>query len=103
MIAKEVAKAAGLNGDANGDQKLSKKQLKKLKKNDGAAAAAPVAANKDSEVPSSQKSDKKVSFAKELEQGPTPTKGPEKTADVSQVKACCIARRQEHSGRRDRR
>jgi len=60
LIAKEAAKAT------NGDAKLSKKQAKKLKKNDGTAAAA--------EEPSSAKSDKKVSFAKELEQGPTPTK-----------------------------
>ncbi|SMR53733.1 unnamed protein product [Zymoseptoria tritici ST99CH_1E4] len=57
-----VAKAAGTNGEA----KLSKKQLKKQKKNDGTAVEA--------EAPSSNKSDKKVSFAKELEQGPTPTK-----------------------------
>lgn len=63
MILKESAPAAD-------GQKLSKKQLKKLKKNDGSAAAPEAAA----EAPSSQKSDKKVSFAKELEQGPTPTK-----------------------------
>ncbi|KAK3111332.1 peptidylprolyl isomerase fpr3 [Teratosphaeriaceae sp. CCFEE 6253] len=55
---------------AEPEQKLSKKQLKKQKKNDGTAAAAPAA----TEVPSSSKADKKVSFAKELEQGPTPTK-----------------------------
>lgn len=60
----------------NGEAKLSKKQLKKLKKNNGAAADAPVAveAKKDGEQPSSTKSDKKVSFAAQLEQGPTPTK-----------------------------
>ncbi|KXL42559.1 hypothetical protein M433DRAFT_71547 [Acidomyces richmondensis BFW] len=52
-------------------EKLSKKQQKKLKKNDGTAAA--VKADDKSE-PSSAKSDKKVSFAKNLEQGPTPTK-----------------------------
>jgi FK506-binding nuclear protein len=52
-------------GATNGDAKLSKKQLKKLKKNDGNAAAVEKEATK---------SDKKVSFAKELEQGPTPTK-----------------------------
>lgn len=77
MIAKESAKAA--QPAVNGEQKLSKSQLKKLKKNNGAAAAAPVADEKD--VPSSQKSDKKVSFAKELEQGPTPTKAAEKAND----------------------
>jgi FK506-binding nuclear protein len=57
----------------NGEAKLSKKQLKKLKKNDGTAAAGAA-----EEAPSSNKSDKKVQFAKELEQGPTPTKGAEK-------------------------
>jgi FK506-binding nuclear protein len=52
----------------NGETKLSKKQAKKLKKNDGqAAAAAQEAAKKD--TPSSDK--KKVQFAKNLEQGPT--------------------------------
>lgn len=55
---------------ADGEQKLSKKQLKKLKKNDGSAAAGA----EKVEEPSSNKSDKKVQFAKNLEQGPTPTK-----------------------------
>ena len=45
-------------------EKLSKKQAKKAK----TAAAA------EEEAPSSAKSDKKVQFAKNLEQGPTPTK-----------------------------
>jgi FK506-binding nuclear protein len=57
---------------ANGEQKLSKKAAKKLKKNDGAAAA--VKTEEKAEAPASTKSDKKVSFAKQLEQGPTPTK-----------------------------
>lgn len=52
-------------------EKLSKKQQKKLKKNDGSAAAVKA---DDKAEPSSAKSDKKVSFAKNLEQGPTPTK-----------------------------
>lgn len=51
---------------ANGDVKLSKKQMKKLKKNDGAAAAV---AKEEETTPG--KSDKKVSFASNLEQGPT--------------------------------
>lgn len=55
---------------ANGE-KLSKKQLKKMKKNDGSAT---VVAEAEAEAPSSTKSDKKVQFAKNLEQGPTPTK-----------------------------
>ena len=75
MIAKE-AKVS--QPTVNGEQKLSKKQLKKLKKNDRAAGAAPatekVVEKKEVEAPSSNKSDKKVSFAKDLEQGPTPTK-----------------------------
>ncbi|KAK5682325.1 peptidylprolyl isomerase fpr3 [Elasticomyces elasticus] len=63
-------------GDAAAEPKLSKKQLKKLKKNDGTATAAPTKAEDAKvEAPNSAKSDKKVSFAKELEQGPTPTKG----------------------------
>lgn len=60
------------------DEKLSKKQLKKLKKNDGTAAPADEVAKKEAEAPGSNKSDKKVSFAKELEQGPTPTKDAKK-------------------------
>ncbi|PNS16149.1 FK506-binding protein 4 [Sphaceloma murrayae] len=50
----------------NGDAKLSKKQAKKLKNNEGKAVEA-------KEEPSSAKSDKKVSFAEKLEQGPTPS------------------------------
>lgn len=50
------------------EKELNKKASKKQKKNDGSAA------EKEAEAPSSNKSDKKVSFAKELEQGPTPTK-----------------------------
>jgi FK506-binding nuclear protein len=55
----------------NGEQKLSKKQAKKLKKNDGqAVAAAQEPAKKEkAEVPGSDK--KKVQFAKNLELGPT--------------------------------
>ena len=71
-----ITKSAKTEPVVNGEQKLSKKQLKKLKKNDGVAAAAPVVEKtKDKVVDApSSKSDKKVSFAKELEQGPTPTK-----------------------------
>ena len=89
MIAKE---AKIIQPTVNGEQKLSKKQAKKLKKNDGAAATPPpvvekVVEKKETEVPassSSNKSDKKVSFAKELEQGPTPTPTKDdKSADKS--------------------
>ena len=48
---------------AKDETKLSKKQLKKLKNNKGEAVA--------SEKDTTPKSDKKVQFAKELEQGPT--------------------------------
>ncbi|PSK46217.1 FK506-binding protein 4 [Elsinoe australis] len=49
----------------NGETKLSKKQAKKLKNNEGKAV--------EKEEPSSAKSDKKVSFAEKLETGPTPS------------------------------
>ncbi|EME80784.1 uncharacterized protein MYCFIDRAFT_208168 [Pseudocercospora fijiensis CIRAD86] len=71
LIAKEARK----------EEKLSKKQQKKLKKNDGSATAAP-----EPEAPSSTKSDKKVQFAKELEQGPTPTKDSKKEAKAGGIK-----------------
>lgn len=61
----------------NGEQKLSKKQLKKLKKNDGEAVTTAEEApakkgKKDQKEPQTGgKADKKVQFAKNLEQGPT--------------------------------
>lgn len=70
MITKEKAAAEGINGEP----KLSKKQLKKLKKNDGQAGAAPVEKAEKVEVEAPSSNGKKVQFAKELEQGPTPTK-----------------------------
>ncbi|KAF3480406.1 FK506-binding protein 4 [Arthroderma uncinatum] len=72
MIAKTLKTAEPAT---NGEPKLSKKQLKKLKKNNGEAAEAAKAS------PAGSKSDKKVQFAKELEQGPTPTKAAEKKTD----------------------
>lgn len=76
----------------NGDANLSKKQQKKLKKNNG--EAAPVE-KKDTEhkketeqkketkesPASTSKSDKKVQFAKNLEQGPTPSSQDKKPAE----------------------
>ncbi|KAF2495310.1 hypothetical protein BU16DRAFT_386257 [Lophium mytilinum] len=62
---------------ANGEQHLSKKERKKLKKNDGQATAVETPAKKDEskkdqkDTPNSAKGDKKVQFAKNLEQGPT--------------------------------
>lgn len=80
MMAKDKSKA-----NTNGET-LSKKQQKKLKKNNG--EAAPVEQKKEAketketkESPAStSKSDKKVQFAKNLEQGPTPS-GDKKPAD----------------------
>ncbi|KAI9810344.1 MAG: peptidylprolyl isomerase fpr4 [Pycnora praestabilis] len=65
---------------SNGEPKLSKKQMKKLKNNAGEAVASAVEnkavkrdekAGKDS--PATAKGDKKVQFAKNLEQGPSGT------------------------------
>ncbi|PGH13026.1 hypothetical protein AJ80_06510 [Polytolypa hystricis UAMH7299] len=64
MMAKSVK--AG-EPTANGE-KLSKKQQKKLKKNNGEAVEVPAT------TAEATKSDKKVQFAKNLEQGPTPSK-----------------------------
>lgn len=62
--------AATTNGETKKLSKAEKKKQKKLKTNDGEAAAAPV--KKD--APSSANgSEKKVQFAKNLEQGPTPS------------------------------
>jgi len=68
---------------ASGEQKLSKKQLKKLKNNAGQAVAAEApkdeVAKKEQATggaeksPATGKTDKKVQFAKNLEQGPTPS------------------------------
>ena len=62
--------------ETNGEPKLSKKQTKKLKKNDGKAAAAatpqePATKKDQKETNGDKKSDKKVQFAKNLELGPT--------------------------------
>lgn len=53
---------------AKDDKKLSKKQQKKLKNNQGEPV---VAEAKAKESPAAAKGDKKVQFAKNLEQGPT--------------------------------
>lgn len=64
------------------EKKLSKKQLKKLKNNQGEPVTAEAKAKESS---ASAKGDKKVQFAKDLEQGPT---GPAKDkADKSDKKA----------------
>lgn len=73
IIAKSLKPAEAA---ANGDVKLSKKQLKKLKNNAGEAVAAAVEKNtKKEDKPAKDspnaKTDKKVQFAKKLEQGPS--------------------------------
>ncbi|KAL8848543.1 MAG: hypothetical protein Q9221_006432 [Calogaya cf. arnoldii] len=73
-----MAKSLKPEPATNGEQKLSKKQLKKLKNNAGKAIEAatevqnvkPEDSSKDG---STSKTDKKVQFAKNLEQGPTNT------------------------------
>ncbi|WEW58048.1 peptidylprolyl isomerase fpr3 [Emydomyces testavorans] len=55
----------------NGEPHLSKKQQKKLKKNNGEAAEAKQEPTEPKQSPTTAKSDKKVQFAKKLEQGPT--------------------------------
>jgi FK506-binding nuclear protein len=61
----EIMEKSGKSTEAV-EEKLSKKQQKKLKNNKGEAVAAEAAKEKES-----AKADKKVQFAKNLEQGPT--------------------------------
>lgn len=78
IMAKSLKPAGpATNGVTNGEPKLSKKQLKKLKNNAGKAVEA-AAEEKDvkkadtsSKDSDSSKGDKKVQFAKNLEQGPS--------------------------------
>lgn len=64
------------------EPKLSKKQQKKLKANDGKAAEAPAT--------SPGKDAKKVKFAAQLEQGPTPSKEQPKASNVKKVNGITI-------------
>jgi FK506-binding nuclear protein len=73
--------AKSLKPEAGDETKLSKKQLKKLKKNNGEATASKVVEQtKDS---ASAKGDKKVQFAKNLEQGPSGSAKATETAAAS--------------------
>lgn len=72
LISKDTKAEAATNGDA----KLSKKQQKKLKKNNGEAAEAPKTADA-----------KKVQFAKNLEQGPTGSTATKDTKAAAAPKA----------------
>lgn len=75
-----MSKSAIKPDGAAEEPKLSKKQLKKLKKNNG--DAAPVKAEEVTTA-KSDKSDKKVQFAKNLEQGPTGSAEKPKVAEAA--------------------
>ncbi|KIW62887.1 hypothetical protein PV04_09779 [Phialophora macrospora] len=86
----ESAAAATTNGDAAKKlSKAEKKRLKKLKKNDGEAVAV------DASTPETKKeaaqtngdSEKKVQFAKNLVQGPTPSSAPPAKPDGKEKSA----------------
>jgi FK506-binding nuclear protein len=66
-----ISKAKADAPATNGEQKLSKKQAKKLKNNEGQAVAAAQAPAKKEAAKDESSDKKKVQFAKNLEQGPT--------------------------------
>lgn len=85
LIAKSAKSAEAAT---NGEPQLSKKQLKKMKKNSGEAVTTKAEETKKAEPAkdsSSTKSDKKVQFAKNLEQGPTGSSGDAKSKEETQV------------------
>jgi FK506-binding nuclear protein len=91
LKAEEPAKA--VNEQPKKLSKAEKRRLKKLKKNDGEAAPATIA-NTGSKTTESKKEaagtngEKKVQFAKNLEQGPTPSATPPTKSDKKpEVKA----------------
>jgi FK506-binding nuclear protein len=86
MIATSLKKeeaAPAINGDTKKLSKAEKKALKKLKKNDGEAAPVTETPETKSKAAATNGSEKKsVQFAKNLEQGPTPSATPPaKTVD----------------------
>ncbi len=76
---------------AKDDTKLSKKQQKKLKNNKGEAVAA--------EAKATKKDEKKVQFAKNLEQGPTGPAKDKKEGGVKVVNGVTLDDRKVGSGR----
>ncbi|MCJ1352256.1 MAG: peptidylprolyl isomerase fpr4 [Icmadophila ericetorum] len=76
---------------ASEEPKLSKKQLKKLKNNAGAAVAAPAEVKNEKDVKDKDAAtptkDKKVQFAKNLEQGPSGKTAELKTQNGAEKKA----------------
>jgi FK506-binding nuclear protein len=78
MISKSLTveaktEAPTTNGETKKLTKAEKKRLKKLKNNEGEAADAPAAAAATEAKPETNGANKKVQFAKNLEQGPTPS------------------------------
>lgn len=94
--AEEAASLDDLIAQAGDDTKLSKKQQKKLKNNKGEAVAA-------EEAKKEGKADKKVQFAKNLEQGPTGSaekaKAGKGTVGVKNVQGVTVDDRTIGSGR----
>jgi FK506-binding nuclear protein len=81
--------AKSLKPEVDEEPKLNKKQLKKLKKNNGEAVTAKTeevktADAKEQPLAKSDKTDKKVQFAKNLEQGPTGSAEKAKTEAAEQ-------------------
>lgn len=75
LVAKSIKTAEpAANGDAKKLSKAEKKAAKKVKKNDGDSTPA-ATPDKKAEA-TTNGSEKKVQFAKELEQGPTPSAAP---------------------------
>ena len=95
IMAKSLKPAEPAEPTTNGETKLSKKQLKKLKNNAGKAVEAAVEKKDVKKVDdpvakdNSQKADKKVQFAKNLEQGPASSPATLKadTADLAESSA----------------
>ncbi|EXJ93197.1 hypothetical protein A1O3_01754 [Capronia epimyces CBS 606.96] len=91
IMAKSLKKGeAAANGEEKKLSKAEKKRLKKLKKNDGEAAPAGTTAAEAGKKEGAQangSSEKKVQFAKNLEQGPTPSGTSTAKADKKTEKA----------------
>lgn len=90
IMAKSLKPAEPTVPVTNGEAKLSKKQRKKLRKLNGEAAPATTTTESAKtsepaakEATNGEKVDKKVQFAKNLEQGPTPSPKQNKTDDKS--------------------
>lgn len=74
IMAKSIKKEESSPAEPAKLSKAEKKKAKKLKTNDGEAATPPQDAKKDATQTNGTDSGKKVQFAKNLEQGPTPSK-----------------------------